>query len=175
MSSFPGPVTVTVQCVLTAVETQDPPSGALGSAGQSINWNGFNFAPQPLNANSGAWPVAGVAEFNLPVGNATVTIDLTALTNAINQAVDGTGKQVRGILLSTMLQSGNNGANIVVQPGASNPYNIDDASFRWTLGPNEVRLIWKANNAPTTASGAKTIKFTGTNAGDSINIGIVFG
>lgn len=178
-----NPISLTLQLVMTAKETFLPTAGDVQTPGQPINHTGFNYVPpQDLNASSTLWPVAGCAYIQVPVGNATVTIDLTNLTVKLNASqsytVNGTGKKVRGIILSTIGTSVaplNNSANIVVQPGGSNPYTLDGSSYEFVLGPGECRPIWKGNNAPAVAAGCKTIEFTGTVAGDAINVGIIFG
>jgi hypothetical protein len=170
-----NPVLLTLQLIMTAAETYSPPAGDAPT--QTINHTGFNYSPGQLNAASTAWPVSGCAYLNVPVGNATVTIDLTNLTIAINGTqsyiANATGLKVRGVIMTTMGLS--NVANITVQPGTTNPYTLDGSSYQFVLGPSEVRPIWKGNNAPTVSAGVKTIKFTGTNAGDSINLGFIFG
>jgi hypothetical protein len=173
-----NPVIVTLSLILTAEEIWNPSAGDVQPpAGGQLFHNGFNYSPAALNSLSAAWPVKGCAYVNVPVGNSTVTLDLTniiiTLPSGQTYTTNANNTQVRGVIATTLLTGNIN--SIVIQPGASNAYNLDGSSFEWTVGPGEARTVWKGNNAPVINSTTKILKFIGTHNSDSIDLGFVFG
>lgn len=103
-----------------------------------------------------------------------VTVDLTALLDAVGAAVDGTGLKVQCLIIKN--PAGN--ASINMAPGASNGYDIFGASNDITI-PGHATYdnylsFYFPEGTPDVAAGDKTLDFTGTGT-QTFYLGIVLG
>lgn len=71
----------------------------------------------------------------------TQTIDMTSLTNTLGQSLDLSNQRVVAAKFKSRL---NNSGTIVIEPGASNGYDLFGASFKITLEPGQ-SLLYKAD------------------------------
>jgi hypothetical protein len=120
-------------------------------------------------------PATKFAAFQKALVAGVGTIDLTALTGTNGVTVDGTGLKVQAIRIQN---PSTNTRAVIVQPGASNGYNIFGGSSLVTINPGE-EIVWIGNdsaNVPDVGSSAKNIGLSdGASGTDSCNYEIVLG
>jgi hypothetical protein len=157
-------LTATYSLELTVNETLTVPDSAGGNA--TIRHNGFN-STGSLGASTTP-PVTKVSAFKPALVAGEHVIDLTALPGVTAANVDGTGLKVQAIKIRNPAA---NSANLIIEPGASNAYNLFGASFKITLHPGE-ELLFKGNDhasMPEVASGAKNIKLSDGGTGVEVH------
>lgn len=149
-------VSVTMGMKLTAVETLDDAVPAISSSNRTVTFDGFDLDDLTLNVSSNP-PATKCAYFTKTLAAGAGTIDLTALPHQEGVTVDGTGLKVQGLIVRN---DGDN--NLVIEPGDSNAYNLLGATFKITVFPGCTCEFEFQDQTPDIASGAKSLKLTGT-------------
>lgn len=125
--------------------------------------------------NSGSTPpVTMVVVAELTLSGGAYTLDFTSMTGLAGASRDASGLKLQ--YLEVINPAGN--GNLYVVPGASNGYNIPNASSRWDLlGHSTLDAVMAAvfNDDLADVSGsAKTLDFSGTGT-ESFFVKLLFG
>lgn len=130
----------------------DGPAAAVSYDVNASKWaisKTFNAASTPAATEAASFTLALIA--------GAATINLTALVDINDRAVDATGKKLLAIYLEPL------GANAMTfVPGASAGYNVFGATSKLVVDPSGFAIVGKGTNAPVVGVGAKNIDVTGT-------------
>ena len=165
-------VSVTLQQVLSAVETLEGNTPPISAAKRVVTWDALSIKGVAMNAGS-AVPATKIAGGQVALANGAKTLDLTALAGlgANGTTVDFTGLKLQALYLEN---PATNEYEISVAPGAANGYAFSGADSKLTLAPGQSVLLYGADEAPDVAAGAKTLDFAGTQA-EAFNILLIAG
>ena len=138
-----------------------------------ISQDGFNLANVRLSSTSTpAVTKSSYKEYALIAG--ALTIDLTALTDAVGAALDGTGLKVQTVIIVN--PAGNAAINIA--PGASNPYPLLGTGNDITIPAHATQLtvigMYLPDGTPDVSGSVKTLDITGTGT-QTFKLGITLG
>ncbi len=158
-------VSISPNISMTANETV-----TLDSASDAtITQSGFNLSGVRLNsASTPAVTKSAYHDYAFTAG--AVTIDLTALADAVNVAFSGTGLKVQTVIIKN--PTGNGAITLV--PGAANPYNLFGAAFKIIIPAGSWVGAYMPEGTPDVAGGAKNIDVTGTGT-ETFYIGFTLG
>lgn len=121
--------------------------------------------------NGGAVPATTVVKFRKLLTTGAATVDLTSLTDLLQNILSLSGLKVQAILIQALSTNAN---DISFTFGASNPYNLAGSDFKWTLKASQYLLFGAKEQAPDVGSGAKNIDFAGTGT-QGVDIMIIAG
>lgn len=150
-------ITTTFASTLSTVETIAQNTSSAAETLRKVTHNQFDEA-FTLNASSSV-PATACAFFVQALTTGAATINLAALVGTNSGVIDGTGLKIQAFRVKNL-----GGADLVVEPGASNGYAWAGASDVITVKPNCHVLIFCNETAPDIASGARTIDLTGSSS-----------
>lgn len=104
-------------------------------------------------------PATKTASFQKALSTGAATIDLTALVGSNGAAVDFTGLKVQ---LAKFRNPSTNANGITVTFGASTPYLLLGAAFKFILLPGQEITIYGNDAAPDVSGSLKMIDLAGT-------------
>lgn len=162
-------VTITPSINLTAVETRSFDA----ASNSTIIHSGFNVAGPKLSATTTP-PVSVVSYQTYALVAGAKTIDLRALLDSVDAAIDCNGLKVQTVIIVN--PNGNSALNVA--PGASNPYPLLGAGNDFTLpaatAGDVVAAFVLPEGTPDVSGTVKTIDFTGTGT-QTFKVGLVLG
>lgn len=162
-------VAVSYESTITTVETITTNVPAASTSDKTITHNGYNSSSSLTSVTTP--PVTVCAYFSKALSTGAATIDLTALTGTNGATVDGTGLKVQCWKFKNPATNAN---TITVTFGASNPYLLGGAAFKWILSPGQEIQGYGNDATPDVGSGAKTIDLAGTGS-QTLECSIVMG
>lgn len=146
-AAFVSTLTITETSAETLIDSADP----------SISYKG---PTQSFTLNSGSSPaVSKMAAFELSMTDGAATIDMQALTGALNSVVDGTGLKVQAVKFTNKATNAN---TITIAEGASNGYELLGGSFTFTLPVGGSALFYLPEGTPDIGASTSEIDISGT-------------
>lgn len=161
-------VSVTYTTNVTTNETIDTNAPAAAASKSVIIHDQYNTTAS-LDSTTTP-PVTKSVYFSQALSAGTATIDLTSLTGVNNLVTDGTGLKVQVIKFKN--PTGN--AQIEVDVGATNGYNLLGATFEVILLEGQEIAIYGNDSTPDIGASAKDIDLVGTGT-EEIEVSVVMG
>jgi len=125
----------------------------------TLNHSGYDIS-ETLNASSTV-PLSNALYFEKALVAGVATIDLTALTDSVGNAVDGTTKKLRVFRVSAPTS---NTGPITVTTGAANGYAPYGTAGKIVVSPGQANLHYLEGDASAISATVKDIDLSGTGA-----------
>lgn len=162
-------ISVVVNRKLTVTETVS--GNFIDPNDTSMTFSGLNLT-ETVTASTDV-PVTKHTIYSQALSTGTATIDLAALTGAINsnETVVGTGLKVQYVIFSNPSTNAN---SITITEGDSNGYALLGSAFSIVLEPGQWVMAGLNEAAPDVASGDRTIDLAGTGS-QALDVQFVLG
>lgn len=154
-------VQVTLNQILTAIETLEGNTAPITSTKRKVTWDNLSLKQTALSATTTP-PATKIAGGTVALSGGAKTLSLVALTGLGANGADVTfsGLKVQAIFMENPSTNAN---SISITKGASEGYQFSSTDGKLTLQPGQVVLLYGYDATPDVAGGsAHNLDFAGT-------------